>query len=145
MIMAQRDRAWWLASLTTVTSVMGGVFGYMIGHFLFEQIGEPIIYFYQAAEKFENMKWWFDEYGLWFVLIASLTPIPYKLSTIMSGVLGLALLPFIIASLVGRASQFFLIAVLIRWSGVGIEPVLHKWIKAIGWVVIALVVIIAYL
>jgi len=144
MIMAQRDKAWWLASLTTLASVMGGVFGYLIGYFLFEQVGEPIIRFYHAAEQFENMKGWFDEYGIWLVLLAGVTPIPYKLFTITSGVLGLALLPFIIASLVGRASQFFLVAVLIGWGGEKIEPVLDKWIEVIGWAVIALAVI-AYL
>ena len=145
MVMARRDRAWWLAALTTVTSVMGGVFGYVLGYFLFEQIGEPIIEFYHATEKFHNMKAWFAEYGVWLVLLAGLTPIPYKLFTITSGALGLAIIPFVAASLVGRASQFFLVAGLIWWGGEKIEPVLHKWIEVIGWAVIVLAVVVYFL
>ncbi len=144
MVMAQRDRAWYLASLTTVTSVLGGVFGYMVGYFLFEQVGEPIIEFYDAGDRFEEIKSWFGEYGVWLVVLAGLTPIPYKLCTIASGALGMALIPFVIASIIGRSSQFFLVALLVRFGGAKLEPVLHKWMEVIGWVCITLAVV-AYL
>ena len=140
MVMARRDRAWWLATLTTLSSVAGGVFGYLLGYFVFEQVGQPIIEFYGTAEKFEQVKGWFDEYGVWLVVLAGLTPIPYKLCTIASGVMGMALIPFILASLIGRASQFFLVAVLIRFGGEKIEPVLHKRMELIGWICIGLAV-----
>ncbi len=142
MVMAQRSKAWWLASLTTVTSVMGGIFGYVIGYYLFEQVGRPILDFYHATEKFVSMKIWFSDHGVWLVLLAGVTPIPYKLFTITSGVLGLALIPFVVASLVGRASQFFLISGLIWWGGKKVEPVLHKWIETIGWGLIGLALVI---
>ena len=138
MVMARRERAWWLASLATVTSVLGGVFGYVIGYFLFEQLGKPILELYQLQVKFIQMKDWFDQYGVWLVLLAGLTPIPYKLFTITSGAMGMAIIPFAMASLVGRASQFFLVAGLLWWGGEKIEPVLEKWMEWIGWSVLAL-------
>jgi membrane protein YqaA with SNARE-associated domain len=133
MVMAKRERAWWLASLATVTSVLGGLFGYLIGYFLFDQAGVRILEFYHLQGSFVEMQDWFDQYGVWLVFLAGLTPIPYKLFTITSGVLGLALIPFAIASVVGRASQFFLVAALVWWGGSKIEPVLDKWIEWIGW------------
>ena len=141
MVLANRARAWRLATLTTITSVLGGVFGYLIGYFLFEQLGQPIIDFYNAAEKFDAMKAWFGEWGVWLVLLAGVTPIPYKVFTIASGLLGLALVPFVLASIVGRASQFFLIAGLLWWGGNAIERVLEKWVEPLGWGVIALAVV----
>ena len=140
MVMARRDKAWWLALVTTLSSVAGGVFGYLLGYFLFDQVGQPIIDFYGAAEKFESVKTWFDEYGVWLVVLAGLTPIPYKLCTIASGVMGMAIVPFIIASLIGRASQFFLVAALVRFGGEKLEPVLHKRMELIGWVCIGLAI-----
>ena len=140
MVMARRERAWWLASLATVTSVLGGVFGYVIGYFLFEQLGKPILELYHLQVKFIQMKDWFDQYGVRLVLLAGLTPIPYKLFTITSGALGMAIIPFVMASLVGRASQFFLVAGLLWWGGDKIEPVLEKWMEWIGWSVLALAV-----
>ncbi len=138
MVLARPERAWWLASITTITSVAGGVFGYLIGSFLFDQIGYPILEFYRLGEDFVKIQDWFGRYGLWLVLLAGLTPIPYKLFTIAAGVLSLALLPFILASLVGRASQFFLVSSLIWWGGGKIAPVIDKWIEWIGWSVLIL-------
>ena len=140
MVMAARDRAWRLASLATITSVLGGIFGYLIGYFLFDQLGQPILEIYHLQEKFMKMKEWFDQYGVWLVLLAGLTPLPYKLFTITSGVMGIALIPFTLASIVGRASQFFLVAGLLWWGGEKIEPVLNKWMEWIGWGVLAMVV-----
>lgn len=141
MVMAAKERAWWLASLATITSVLGGVFGYLIGYFLFEQLGMPILDIYHLQEKFITMKDWFGQYGVWLVLLAGLTPLPYKLFTITSGVLGIALIPFILASLVGRASQFFLVAGLLWWGGEKIEPILNKWVEWLGWGILAVVVV----
>lgn len=140
MVMAQRDRAWRLAAFTTITSVLGGVFGYAIGFFLFDQIGQPILSFYHLEDKFLNMKEWFDQYGIWLVLLAGVTPIPYKLFTITAGLLSMALIPFVLASLVGRASQFFIVAGLVKWGGEKIEPVLEEWMEWIGWGILVVAV-----
>ncbi|MCY3768394.1 MAG: DedA family protein [Gammaproteobacteria bacterium] len=141
MVMARRDRAWWLAGYTTITSVLGGVFGYFIGFFLFDQAGRHILDFYQLQDQFVAMQGWFDTYGIWVVFLAGLTPIPYKLFTITSGAMSLGLVPFILASLVGRSSQFFLIAVLVKWGGEKAEPLLYQHMERIGWGVLILAVI----
>lgn len=137
MVMARRDRGWWLASLATVTSVLGGLFGYAIGFFLFDQVGQHILDFYHLQDKFVKLQGWFDEYGVWLVLLAGVSPIPYKLFTITSGLLGMALIPFTLASIVGRASQFFIVAGLVIWGGEKLEPVIEKWVEWIGWGILA--------
>ncbi len=138
MVLARRGRAWWLASLATLASVAGGVLGYVIGYFLFEQVGQAIIGFFGQEATFLEVKRRFLSDGVWLVLLAGVTPLPYKLCTIASGLLGLALLPFVIASLVGRAGQFFLIAVVLWWGGPKIETHLRRWMEVIGWAVVGL-------
>lgn len=142
MVLANRVRAWRLAWLATITSVLGGLFGYLIGYFFFEQLGEPIIEFYHAEEQFDSIKQWFGQYGVWIVLLAGVTPFPYKVVTIASGLLGLPIVSFAVASLIGRASQFFLVAGVLWWGGDAIKFALEKWMEVVGWgliVVIALV------
>ncbi len=142
MVLARPQRAWRLALLTTVTSVAGGVAGYLVGYFLFEQVGNPILEFYHLGGEFMTIKDWFDQYGIWLVLVSGVTPIPYKLFTITAGVLSLALFPFILASLIGRASQFFLVSALIRWGGIRMVTRIEKWIEWIGWGVLLFVVVV---
>ena len=137
MVLANRNRAFWLASLATITSVTGGLFGYFIGYFLFDQVGMSIIEFFGKQQKFTEVKAMFLEHGVWIVLLAGVTPLPYKLCTITSGLLGLALLPFIVASIIGRAAQFFIIAVVLWWGGPQIEQHLRRWMEIIGWALIA--------
>lgn len=141
MVLANPARAWWLASITTVASVLGGVLGYLIGYFLFEQAGRAIIDFYNAEAEFESVRQWFNQYGVWMVLLAGATPIPYKVFTIASGAFGLPLVLFTLASLVGRAFQFFLVAGLLWWGGARIQRVLEKWMEPVGWGVVALVLV----
>ncbi len=141
MVMARKKRAARLACIATITSVLGGIFGYLIGYFLYEQFGQPILVFYDLQAAFIDMKKWFDQYGVWLVLLAGITPIPYKLFTITAGVLGMALIPFILASIVGRATQFFLIAGLLWWCGEKIEQVLLKWMEWLGWTILVVAVI----
>ncbi len=141
MVLAQRHRAWYFAALTTVTSVLGGLLGYAIGLFLFEEIGRPLIDMYHAQEKFVTVKSWFNDYGVWVVFLAGFTPIPYKLFTVTSGVLALAVLPFIVASLVGRGARFFLVAGLLYWGGERFSRFLHRRVDQIGWAVIGLAVV----
>lgn len=133
MVLAQRDRAWWLATLATLTSVAGGILGYAIGYFLFEQVGQSIIGVSGQEEAFQEIRHRFIRDGVWLVLLAGVTPLPYKLCTLASGLLGLALLPFIVASLIGRAGQFFIIAAVLWWGGPRIEPYLRRWMEVIGW------------
>lgn len=142
MVLARRERAWYLASVTTIASVLGGLLGYLIGWVLFDQIGQPIIDLYGAERQFETVKDWFDQYGVWVVFVAGFSPIPYKLFTVTSGVLAMALAPFILASAVGRGARFFLVAGLIRWGGEPFAAFIEKRINVIGWTMVAAVVVL---
>ena len=139
MSLSNPRRAWYFAFLTTVTSVLGGLLGYFIGYFLFEELGQPLIDLYNAQEKFDVARHWFDEYGIWVVFIAGFSPVPYKLFTVTSGVMSLALLPFLVASAIGRGARFFLVAGLIFWGGERFETFLRKRIDLIGWFTVALI------
>jgi membrane protein YqaA with SNARE-associated domain len=144
MVLARRERAWYLATLTTGASVLGGLFGYLIGMYLYTQVGERVVGFYHGEEAFIEIHSWFEIYGIWVILIAGFTPIPYKLFTITAGILSMALAPFLLFSFVGRGARFFLVAALIFWGGESLEKVIRKYIDLIGWVVL-IVLILLYL
>ncbi len=135
MVLARRDRAWYFAALTTGASVLGGLFGYLIGMYLYAQIGERVVQFYNAEDAFSEIHNWFEAYGIWVILVAGFTPIPYKLFTITAGILSMALVPFLLFSLVGRGAWFFLVAAVIFWGGESLERLIRKYIDLIGWVV----------
>ena len=141
MVLARRDRAWFLAGLTTVASVAGGLFGYLIGKFLFGTVAEPIIEFYDARSAFERARTWFEIYGVWVVFVAGFTPIPYKIFTISAGLIGMSLVPFMLASLVGRGARFFLVAGLILLGGEALETQLRRHVDAIGWVTVVVLIL----
>ena len=135
MVLARRDRAWYFAALTTGASVLGGLFGYLIGMYLYAQVGDRVVQFYNAEDVFSEIHNWFEAYGIWVILVAAFTPIPYKLFTITAGILSMALVPFLLFSLVGRGARFFLVAALIFWGGESLERLIRKYIDLIGWVV----------
>ena len=142
MVLARRERAWYLATLTTGASVLGGLFGYLIGMYLYTQVGERVVEFYHAEEAFIEIHSWFEAYGIWVILVAGFTPIPYKLFTITAGILSMTLVPFLLFSLVGRGARFFLVAALIFWGGEPLERVIRKYIDLIGWVVLIVLVLL---
>ena len=141
MVLSRPDRAWYFAAITTFASVLGGLLGYAIGYFLFEELGQPLIDLYHAQDRFDTVKLWFDEYGVWVVFLAGFSPIPYKLFTVTSGVLSLALLPFALVSAIGRGARFFLVAGLLFWGGERFASFLEQKIDLIGWAMVALVVL----
>ncbi|HET19910.1 MAG TPA: DedA family protein, partial [Chromatiales bacterium] len=115
MSLAQPHRAWWYASLTTVSSVLGGLLGYLIGMFLFELI-EPLLHTHGYWDRYQTAVAYFNEWGAWAVFVAGFSPIPYKVFTISAGALHMSLLPFVLASLLGRGARFFLVAGLMCWG-----------------------------
>ena len=141
MVLAQRQRAWMLAAITTLWSVLGGIAGYLIGMFLFNVVATPVINFYEAEAAFEVVRAKFQAHGVWIVFLAGFTPIPYKLFTISAGLASMSLLPFVAASLVGRGARFFLVAGLIYAGGERFESQLRRYADAIGWTVLILVVL----
>lgn len=136
MTLAQRDRAWNLATLTLVFSVLGGIFGYIIGATIYELV-EPL--FSRYEEQMQLAQEWFGRYGVWVVLMAGFSPIPYKIFTITSGALSMAFIPFVIASIFGRASQFYLIAALAYWLGPRMEPKIRQYVEWLGWASVVII------
>jgi membrane protein YqaA with SNARE-associated domain len=126
MVLAARDRAWVIAGVCTVASVIGGVFGYGIGFFLFEQIGKPVLEFYHYAAKFEEFQGSYNDWGAWAVFFAGITPFPYKVITILSGVTGLNVPVFIIASILARGLRFFIVAALLYKFGTPIRAFIER-------------------
>ena len=126
MVIAKRQKAWVYAAICTIASVIGGLFGYAIGAFLFEQMAQPILAFYGYADKFASFTERYNEFGVWIVLIAGLTPFPYKVITIASGATGLSLPVFLVASIVARGARFFIVAALLYWLGPPIKDFIEK-------------------
>ena len=117
MILARPHQAFRLAALCTLASVAGGLLGYAIGYFLFDAIGRPVLEFYNAMGSYEALKAGFAEWGVWIIIIKGMTPIPYKLITIASGVAQFDLIAFIGASIISRSVRFFLVAALLWYCG----------------------------
>lgn len=110
MVLAKRHKAWFYALLCTITSVLGGILGYSIGLFAFEQLGQPMLELYGYVDKFSVFQNKYAQWGAWAVFIAGVTPFPYKVITILSGVAALDPVTFIIASILARGLRFFLVA-----------------------------------
>ncbi|MFV8833748.1 YqaA family protein [Aquisalimonas sp.] len=140
MALAQPRNAMRFALITTIASVLGGVLGYIIGYFAMELV-EPWIVSAGYGGALEQAREWFLIYGFWIVLIAGFSPVPYKVFTLAAGGLALPLLPFVLASIVGRGSRFFLVAALVGWGGPRLEPYLKQYMDWIGWATVALLVV----
>ena len=117
MVLAAREKAWRFALVCTVASVLGGLAGYGIGYYLFDAIGKPLLDFYGYGEKFARFQGYYNEWGAWIVGGAGVTPFPYKVITIASGVAGLDPVVFTVASLLSRGVRFFLVAGLLWHFG----------------------------
>lgn len=126
MVLANRAKAWWYASWCTIASVLGALLGYAIGALLFDTVAQPILAFYGYAEKFDDFAVRYNEWGVWVVLIAGLTPFPFKVITIASGATGLGLPVFILASIVARGIRFFAVAGLIYVFGPPVRAFVEK-------------------
>lgn len=140
MCLANRDRAWRFASITTLSSLAGGIAGYAIGYFLFEAI-EPWLHSMGYWEAYLRGKLWFDNWGIWAVFIAGFSPIPYKIFTISAGVAALNFPGFVLASLIGRSARFFLVAGFVVVGGEKMEAMIETYIERIGWGVAVLAVV----
>ncbi len=142
MSLAKPDRALYFAWLTTVFSVLGGIFGYLIGYYAMDLL-MPVIESMNYQDKVVKAQGWFEEYGVWIVFVAGFSPIPYKLFTVTAGASAMAFLPFVIASFIGRGARFFLVAGLMKWGGARFEPQIRKWVDWLGWLFVLL--ILAYI
>ena len=118
MVLAERTKWLRLALVCTVASVLGAFLGYAIGAFLYESVGKPVLAFYGKEDAFTRLRGWYNSsWGAWAILFAAITPFPYKVLTIFSGVTGFNLIAFAAVSVVGRGLRFFLVAWLLGRYG----------------------------
>ncbi len=130
MILAAPKKAWNIAGIATAGSVIGAYLGYIIGVYFFQLIAEPLLNFYGYLEKFNSFKELYNEYGVWIVFGAGITPFPYKIITIASGVVHMNLIVFTIASIIARGMRFFLVAWLLKAYGEKMREFIEK---NLGW------------
>jgi membrane protein YqaA with SNARE-associated domain len=140
MIIARRARAWLIAGVCTIASVLGGFFGYAIGFFFFETVGKWVIDFYGLQKAFAAYQATFNEWGLWFIIIKGFLPIPYKIVTIASGAAHFDLLVFGLASLATRGGRFYLEATLLYFFGDPIRGFVEKRLTLVTTLVAVAVV-----
>ena len=126
MTLAKPDRWIRYATICTVASVLGGMAGYAIGALLYDAVGQPILQFYGYADKFADFAARYNEWGAWIVFIAGVTPFPYKVITIASGVSGLDLVTFTVASVLARGLRFFIVAGLLYRFGPPIQAFIER-------------------
>ena len=140
MVLANRDKAFRIALVCTICSVLGGLLGYAIGYFFFETAGAWLVKAYGLQAGMEKFREGFARYGTWIILIKGLTPIPYKIVTIASGAAHFDLFTFVWASIVTRGARFFIVAVLLWKFGEPIRAFIEKRLTLVTWLfLIALV------
>jgi membrane protein YqaA with SNARE-associated domain len=121
-----------LAALTTLFSVLGGILGYLIGALAYELVSPWIVEAGHGHAMVQAQEW-FAVWGVWVVLIAGFSPIPYKLFTITAGALAMPLLPFVLASALGRGARFFAVGLLMAWLGPQADRYLRPYMERLGW------------
>jgi membrane protein YqaA with SNARE-associated domain len=135
MCLAQPRRGWSFALNCTLSSVAGGLLGYLIGRLAFEWL-QPWLMESMYADAFQQAVQSFETWGFWYILLAGFTPIPYKIFTISAGVVGMPLLPFFFGSLVGRGGRFFMVAAVVRMLGDDAAGRIRVWVDRAGWAVL---------
>ena len=140
LCLAAPRRALWFAALSTIFSVLGGIFGYVIGAVAFDSLGRPVLELYGLMDGFDRLRELYQTYDVWAVGIAGFTPIPYKVFTISAGFFGLNFAVFVFASTLGRGGRFFLVAILLRLFGEPIKEFIDRYFNWLTLVVVVLFV-----
>ncbi|ETX26659.1 YqaA family protein [Roseivivax isoporae] len=126
MILAAPTRAWRIALVATLASVAGGIAGYGMGYFFYDQVGAPVLRALGKGDAMDAFNARFNELGIWAVLVAGVTPFPFKVITIMSGWTAMPLVPFVLSALVARALRFFVVAALLRAFGAPVREFVER-------------------
>jgi membrane protein YqaA with SNARE-associated domain len=149
MSFARPDRAFYYAAICTVTSVAGGVVGWLIGAFLYDTFGHWVIQLYGHGDKIETFRDAYRDYGAWIILGKGVTPIPYKIVTITAGFAGYSLPLFVLFSVISRGARFFIAAFLIYKFGPQARAIIEKrlgfWVTVSALTLIAGFVVVTYL
>ena len=139
MAVAQPRKAWFYAGLCTITSVLGGIVGYLIGALLYDTLGQWLIKFYGYEQGVEEFRALYVQWGAWIILLKGLTPIPYKIVTITSGFAGYDLLWFIVLSTITRGGRFFILAGILNYFG---EPLRAFIERHLGFVTASFLLVV---
>lgn len=140
MVLTQREKAWWYATIATVTSVIGGLFGYAIGYYVYDAVGLPILQFYGKEHALDDFIAFVHDYGVPAVIIKGMTPIPYKVVTIAAGVAKMDLVSFMGASIIARAMRFYLVAGLLYFFGEPIRDFIERRLTLVTTAFVVLLV-----
>jgi len=141
MIIARRDQAWLIATVCTISSALGAIVGYAIGYFLYDSVGQWLINLYglqQGAAQFHD---WYARWGAALILAKGLTPIPFKLVTIASGLAKFNFALFMVTVVITRGMRFFIVAALLRRYGAPIQAFIEKRLTLVGAVFLGLLVL----
>ena len=141
MVLMHPSRAWLYALVATICSVLGGIFGYLIGAFSYEQFAQPILYTLGKEAQMASFSQKYNEVGLWAVITAGVSPIPFKVITIMSGATNLNFMVFVGASLVSRGIRFFIVAGLLNFYGHEIKIFIERYLN---WVFMLFVILLIF-
>ncbi len=140
MVLSNRQKAWWYATIATVASVLGGLLGYAIGYFAFEAVGKPILAFYGKEHALNSFIQFVQQYGVPAIIIKGATPIPFKVVTIAAGVAHMDLLAFVGASIIARAMRFYLVVALLYFFGQPIRDFIEKRLTLVTTVFVVVLV-----
>jgi membrane protein YqaA with SNARE-associated domain len=140
MVLNDREKAWWYATIATVTSVIGGLLGYAIGYFAYEAVGKPILAFYGKEHALDTFIQFVHEYGVPAIIIKGATPSPFKVVTIAAGVAHMDLLAFVGASIVARSMRFYLVAGLLYFFGQPIKEFIEQRLTLVTTVFVVVLV-----
>ena len=141
MIIARRTRAWFYAFVCTISSVLGGLFGYCIGYFFYNSVGKIILEYYGLTNQFIIFEEYYLQYGILIVIGAGFTPFPYKFITIASGVFGLNVFLFTVVSFFSRGLRFYLLSFLLKFFGEKIEKLIDKYFNILAILFFVLLVV----
>lgn len=140
MVLARRDQAYLIATVCTVASVFGGIFGYFIGFYLLESVGQWVIQLYHMQDKIAQFQTTYAEYGAAIILLKGLTPIPFKLVTIASGIAHFNFPLFVILATITRGARFFIIAALLKRFGEPVQAFIEERLNLFAWLFLGLIV-----
>lgn len=141
----ERMRAFFYATVTTLGSVFGGLFGYAIGYFLFQTIGVWLVHMYHLEEQLVVVQKLFADNAFFAIFVAAFTPIPYKVFTIAAGLFSISIPTFIVASILGRGGRFFAVAAVMRFFGEHITRIFYRYFNLISFVVVFALGVVIYI
>ncbi len=145
LLTGERIRAFYYASITTVGSVLGGLFGYAIGYFLFQTVGVWLVSTYHLETQMVTVQKLFIDNAFFAIFVAAFTPIPYKVFTIAGGLFGISIPVFIVASILGRGGRFFIVAAIMRYFGGHLARLLYQYFNLISLAFAVVLGIIVYI